>query len=348
MTSQSLRDLQIYEGGNLGPFIVESFLGEGGFGVVAKCYDPQNNRPLAIKVNKNDQKIFHQARQEITNLRRLQSLDPDNYNIVKWYGFFFHMDSVCLSFELLDQSLYDYIQSSKGQFFPVPEMRSVLKQMTSALSHLSSIGLVHGDLKPENIMVVDRHSKPLKVKLIDFGLARPVSDCHDGAWVQTLCYRAPEVLMQLPYDEAVDMWTLGVTAAEIAIGFMLYPGHTEYNVLSYITQLQGQPEDHVVDKSLNPGYFFTPEDAAPRRWRLKSPEEFQAESGYLPQLKYHSLDSLDDLEKRMDLQRGHEEDHHLLMDLVKKMLDTDPEQRIKPHEVLQHPFMTEIVPPKIL
>ncbi|CAJ1055042.1 homeodomain-interacting protein kinase 2-like [Xyrichtys novacula] len=150
--------------------------------------------------------------------------------------------------------------------------------------------------------------------------------------------------MQLPYDEAVDMWTLGVTAAEMATGYMLYPGDTEYDVLSYITQLQGQPEDHVVDKSLNPGYFFTPEDAAPRRWRLKSPEEFEQQSGYLPQLKYHSLDSLDDLEELMDLQRGHEEDHHLFMDLVKKMLDTDPEQRIKPHEVLQHPFMTEMVP----
>ncbi|CAJ1087230.1 homeodomain-interacting protein kinase 2-like [Xyrichtys novacula] len=46
----------------------------------------------------------------------------------------------------------------------------------------------------------------------------------------------------------------------------------------------------------------------------------------------------------MDLQRGHDKDYHLFVDLIKKMMDTDPEQRIKPHEVLQHPFTTEIVP----
>ena len=104
------QELGIYEGSVLGSYTVESFLGAGGFGVVAKCFNTETKQRVAIKVNKNGQEFHEQATVEIANLRKLQRLDADKCNMVKWYGSFVHNDSICLTFELLDQSLHHYIR----------------------------------------------------------------------------------------------------------------------------------------------------------------------------------------------------------------------------------------------
>lgn len=62
-------------------------------------------------------------------------------------------------------------------------------QLTTALAHLESAGIIHADIKPENIMVVDRRQLPLKVKLIDFGMASHVAAVAPGSCVPSLWYR---------------------------------------------------------------------------------------------------------------------------------------------------------------
>uniref|UniRef100_A0A3P9CZ44 Protein kinase domain-containing protein n=1 Tax=Maylandia zebra TaxID=106582 RepID=A0A3P9CZ44_9CICH len=64
-------------------------------------------------------------------------------------------------------------------------------------------------------MVVNRHESPIKVKLIDFGLACPASAVMPGDRVGTVGYSAPEVMLGLPYNEAADMWSLGLVAVEL-------------------------------------------------------------------------------------------------------------------------------------
>uniref|UniRef100_A0A8C4E2L1 Protein kinase domain-containing protein n=1 Tax=Dicentrarchus labrax TaxID=13489 RepID=A0A8C4E2L1_DICLA len=222
---------------------VESFLGEGGFGFVTKCHNLVTDEMEAIKVNKNLPSVFHQARAEIAILKRLQCLDPDTSNIVKWNGYFFDRDHICLNFELLDQSLYSYMVGRDFRGLSMAELRPILFQLATTLSHLRSMDIVHADLKPDNVMIVDSKKQPLKVKLIDFGLARPVSAVEPGVCVQTTWYRAPEVMLHLPFDEAIDMWSLGLVAAELATGSPLYPGDTDYDVLRFILETQGQPAD---------------------------------------------------------------------------------------------------------
>uniref|UniRef100_A0AAZ1WVF4 Protein kinase domain-containing protein n=1 Tax=Oreochromis aureus TaxID=47969 RepID=A0AAZ1WVF4_OREAU len=211
---------------------VEAFLGEGGFGIVAKCRDTKTNRAVAIKVNKSRPDILQQAKLEIFILEQLRRLDPDAANIVKWDGFFHDGERVCLNFELLDQCL---------------EVGPILRQLTNALSHLGSVGIVHADLKSGNIMVVNRHESPIKVKLIDFGLACPASAVMPGDRVGTVGYSAPEVMLGLPFNEASDMWSLGLVAVELGTGVPLYPGNEDYDVLKFIIETQGQPPDHVLD-----------------------------------------------------------------------------------------------------
>uniref|UniRef100_A0A8C4NUP2 Protein kinase domain-containing protein n=1 Tax=Dicentrarchus labrax TaxID=13489 RepID=A0A8C4NUP2_DICLA len=258
---------------------VESFLGEGGFGFVTKCHNLVTDKMEAIKVNKNHPSVFHQARAEIAILKRLQCLDPDTCNIVKWNGYFFDRDHVCLNFELLDQSLYSYMVGRDFRGLSMAELRPILFQLATTLSHLRSMDIVHADLKPDNVMIVDSKKQPLKVKLIDFGLARPVSAVEPGVCVQTTWYRAPEVMLHLPFDEAIDVWSLGLVAAELATG----------------------------------------NDVCQR------------------------LKCLDDLEHLM-MDSDHQTEQRLLVDLIKRMLELDPDQRIKPLEVLQHPFFAQSPP----
>ncbi|KAM7393737.1 hypothetical protein PAMP_020587 [Pampus punctatissimus] len=105
-----------------------------------------------------------------------------------------------------------------------------LEELSTALLHLKALEIMHADLKPENIMVVDRRQEPLQVKIIDFGLALHVSNAVQGSCVQSLWYRAPEVMLGLAFMEPIDMWSLGLVAAEIALGFPLFPGNHEYDM----------------------------------------------------------------------------------------------------------------------
>uniref|UniRef100_A0A669B616 Protein kinase domain-containing protein n=1 Tax=Oreochromis niloticus TaxID=8128 RepID=A0A669B616_ORENI len=279
--------------------MVESFLGEGGFGVVTRCRNTKNNQIVAIKVNKSYPEILQQAKHEIFILEQLQRLNPDRCNIVEWNGYFLDGERICLNFELLDQSLWDYIGGWNNQGLPIRELRPILHQIANALFHLGSVGIVHADLKPANIMVVNRHESPVKVKLIDFGLACPASAVSPGYRVGTVGYCAPEVMLGIPYDEAIDMWALGLVAVELATGVPLYPGEDDYDVLKFIIETQGQLPDHLLESGLYTNCYFIEDNYYEQR-----PENGQ----------------------------------QLFVRLIKQMLALDANQRITPSEVLKHPF----------
>uniref|UniRef100_A0A3P9C5A5 Protein kinase domain-containing protein n=1 Tax=Maylandia zebra TaxID=106582 RepID=A0A3P9C5A5_9CICH len=290
--------------------MVEAFLGEGSFGVVTKCRDTKNNKTVAIKVNKSDPEILLQAKLEIFILEQLRRLDPDRCNIVEWNGYFLDGERICLNFELLDQSLSDYIGDRNNQGLPMREIRPILNQLANALFHLGSVGIVHADLKPVNIMVVNRSESQVKVKLIDFGIACNTSAVIPGDCVGTIGYCAPEIMLGTPYDEAIDMWSLGLVAVELATGVPLYPGEDDYDVLKFIIETQGQLPDHLLESGLL---------------------SIQGNSIY-------KLKRLDDLEQLLKVRRGPENGQTLFVRLIKEMLALDANQRITPSEVLKHPF----------
>uniref|UniRef100_A0AAQ6A0I8 Protein kinase domain-containing protein n=1 Tax=Amphiprion ocellaris TaxID=80972 RepID=A0AAQ6A0I8_AMPOC len=294
-----MTNLGITEGCKLGScHTVEDILGEGGFGLVAKCRNTQTKKTVAVKVNKGEEGVFQQAIEEIAILKQLRRLNPDTCNIVQWDGFFFDKERICLTFELLDQSLHQYLQEQNQYGLPMGELRSVLHQLATALSYVHSINIIHADLKPVNIMVVDRHQHPVRVKVIDFGLACPVSEAQQGMRLGTLWYRAPEMSLGVPLSQAFDMWALGLVMAELAMGCQLYPGRTDYDVLRFI--------------------FFIKQNNGATRWRFKSPQDI----------------SLDEIEKHME----QHPDRFMFVSLLKDMLHLDPRRRITAREVLEHPF----------
>ena len=73
-----------------------------------------------------------------------------------------------------------------------------------------------------------------RVKVIDFGSASHVSKTVCNTYLQSRYYRAPEIILGLPFCEAIDMWSLGCVVAELFLGWPLYPGSSEYDQIRYV------------------------------------------------------------------------------------------------------------------
>lgn len=105
-------------------------------------------------------------------------------------------------------------------------------------------------------MLVDPMRQPYRVKVIDFGSASHVSKAVCNTYLQSRYYRAPEIILGLPYCEAIDMWSLGCVVAELFLGWPLYPGSSEYDQIRYISQTQGLPTEHMLNNASKTTKFF--------------------------------------------------------------------------------------------
>ena len=111
-------------------------------------------------------------------------------------------------------------------------------QILNSLKMLKQHSIIHCDLKPENIMLVD--SKKTDIKLIDFG-----SSCFEAnqiyTYIQSRFYRAPEIMLGIRYSTAIDMWSFGCILVELFTGFPIYPGESESEQMSLIMEINGLP-----------------------------------------------------------------------------------------------------------
>ncbi|KAI5131742.1 Homeodomain-Interacting Protein Kinase 3 [Manis pentadactyla] len=327
---------------------VLDFLGRGTFGQVVKCWKRGTNEIVAIKILKNHPSYARQGQIEVSILARLSTENADEYNFVRAYECFQHRNHTCLVFEMLEQNLYDFLKQNKFSPLPLKVIRPILQQVATALKKLKSLGLIHADLKPENIMLVDPVRQPYRVKVIDFGSASHVSKTVCSTYLQSRYYRAPEIILGLPFCEAIDMWSLGCVIAELFLGWPLYPGALEYDQIRYISQTQGLPGEQLLNVGTkSTRFFFRETDISHSGWRLKTLEEHEAETGMKSKeaRKYifNSLDDIVHVNTVMDLEGSdllaEKADRREFVSLLKKMLLIDADLRITPAETLNHPFV---------
>uniref|UniRef100_A0A3B5K202 Protein kinase domain-containing protein n=1 Tax=Takifugu rubripes TaxID=31033 RepID=A0A3B5K202_TAKRU len=311
-------------------------LGQGTFGQVVKCYNYKTGRFEAVKILKSKSDVISMAEQEIQILKRLQCLDPDKCHIVKFNNFFFDKQGICLSFELLDLDLLNYIWNIKSPTLngglALSEVRAITHQLATALLHLRSIGIIHGDIKPSNIMVKDCQERSVKVKLGDFGGSQFCGNINSCTCVHTRCYSPPEVLLNCPFDEAIDMWSLGITLVFAALGTTFIPYNNTYDILKFINNIMGQPPDHVLDNDIK----------TRPKWSIKTVEQYEHETGAISMKHLGELSGFDDIKDEIILKQGPQTGVDLFLDLIQKMLDVDPKKRIMPLGVLLHSFLAPI------
>ncbi|KAM4592875.1 homeodomain-interacting protein kinase 3 isoform 2-T2 [Odontesthes bonariensis] len=328
---------------------VLDFLGRGTFGQVVKCWKRGTGEVVAVKILKNHPSYARQGQIEVGILARLSGENADEHNLVRAFECFQHRSHTCLVFEMLEQNLYDFLKQNKFSPLPLKVIRPVLQQVATALKKLKSMGLIHADLKPENIMLVDPVRQPYRVKVIDFGSASHVSKAVCSTYLQSRYYRAPEIILGLPFCEAIDMWSLGCVIAELFLGWPLYPGALEYDQIRYISQTQGLPGEHLLNVGTKTARFFCKElDSPYAAWRIKSTDEHETETGMKSKeaRKYifSCLDDIAHVNLIMNLEGSdllaEKADRREFVSLLKKMLLIDAEERIAPAEALIHPFVT--------
>nr|XP_040018651.1 LOW QUALITY PROTEIN: homeodomain-interacting protein kinase 3-like [Gasterosteus aculeatus aculeatus] len=331
---------------------VLEFLGRGTFGQVVKCWKRGTSEVVAVKILKNHPSYARQGQIEVEILARLSSENADEHNVVRALECFQHRSHTCLVFEMLEQNLYDFLKRNKFSPLPLKIIRPVLQQVATALKKLKSLGLIHADLKPENIMLVDPSRQPYRVKVIDFGSASHVSKAVCSTYLQSRYYRAPEIILGLPFSEAIDMWSLGCVIAELFLGWPLYPGAMEYDQIRYISQTQGVPAEQLLNKGTKTSRFFCKESNSPyASWRLKSKcttEEHEKETGLKSkEARKYIFSCLDDiahvnvvLSPDGSAMQAEKADRREFVSLLRSMLLIDAEDRTVPTSVLNHPFLT--------
>ncbi|CAD5221648.1 unnamed protein product [Bursaphelenchus xylophilus] len=326
---------------------VLEFLGKGTFGQVVKAWKKGTNEICAIKILKKHPSYARQGQIEVNILSQLSNENAEEFNFVRAFECFSHKSHTCLVFEMLEQNLYDFLKQNKFTPLPMYHIRPILQQVLTALLKLKQLELIHADLKPENIMLVDPQNQPFRVKVIDFGSASHRSKAVTNTYLQSRYYRAPEIILGLPFKESIDMWSLGCVIAELFLGWPLYPGASEYDQIRFIVQTQGLPPQQMLENATKTNRFFRQIRNPTPYWRLKDPGEFEAENSIKSKetRKYvfnclddiaalhvpNDMDSIDTMCEKADRQE--------FVDILKLMLSMDQEKRLTPSGGLQHKFV---------
>ncbi|XP_028307034.1 homeodomain-interacting protein kinase 1-like [Gouania willdenowi] len=234
-------------------YTIIEFIGYGFFGKVAKCQVNSTSELVAIKILDTFQQ---DVEDELSMLSKISVLDPDQFNLVKFHERFEYSSYTCYVFELLEMDLVQFIETKMGDSIYVNQIRPIAKQMLVALQGLKSLGIMHTDIKPDNVMLVNTEKDKFHVKLIDFGLAIPFSSATQGELLQPISYRAPEVILGLPYTEAIDMWGLGCTLATLYLKYNLFPVRCEYLVMKAMVEYLGMPSDDQLIFGMRTKRFF--------------------------------------------------------------------------------------------
>jgi homeodomain interacting protein kinase len=140
-------------------------LGKGTFGEVAKGWRRSTGEMVAIKILKNDAYRSRIIKNELKLLRCMRGLDPDEAHVIRFLEFFHDAFKFYLVFELLEQNLFEFQKENNFAPLPARHIRTVTLQVLRALARLKELAIIHADLKPENIMLVDQTRCPFRVKV---------------------------------------------------------------------------------------------------------------------------------------------------------------------------------------
>ncbi|CAJ1375182.1 unnamed protein product, partial [Effrenium voratum] len=229
-------------------------LGEGAFAQVLKCWSPKHGY-VAVKVLKHRsfcEEVSLEAEAEAAILRSLA-----HPHIVRMLDFFELEGHVCLALELLGLTLLQLLEGHV-QGLRQETVKEIARQVLLALEYLGRLELIHGDLKPENVLMDPgcRARGRLHVKVADFGAARRISD--EEVTIQTLPYRAPEVLLGgRRICCKVDVWSLGAICIELYTGEPLFDHQfTQEEVVAGIDQLLGPIPEEMLCRGTRTAEFF--------------------------------------------------------------------------------------------
>ena len=354
-------NLIVHVGDIINNYYMVDLLGQGISGRVYEVYKINDaKKRYAMKIIKNKKVYRNQSLIElkiVTTLNKNTSLkDHIDSHIIYIYDYFFYQEHLCIVFELLNENLYQLLQHNHLQGISLNSINFIIKQTLEAIEQVHILGIIHCDIKPENILLkinVESNKSDISVKLTDFGSACMKNNPIFSV-VQSLFYRAPEVLLGIPYTQAIDIWSIGLVAIELFLGEPLLPGYSDYDQLIKIISLFGKiPDDMLMRNGKKISNYYT-YDQEKKEFTLRSPKEGEIfdekENIYNTDYKIpFNISSLDDLltmkrdSKIKGVEMNNSQDSTELITFIhflKCMLIITPEKRWTAKELLKHPFIT--------
>mmetsp|Transcript_44763 Transcript_44763/g.96558 ORF Transcript_44763/g.96558 Transcript_44763/m.96558 type:complete len:479 (-) Transcript_44763:24-1460(-) len=241
---------------------------------------------------------------------------------------------ICLALEWLQVSLFDVVRSTGNRGLHLSSVSTVLRQLLQQLAVLHANNCTHTDIKHKNCCVADSSHRFEKssdgvdravllrpdAKLIDYGNATFEGEAKVHP-IHTKQFRAPEVLINHKdgWGPASDIWTLGVTAAYLVSGRLLFDSHNAEQIAARMVDALGP--------------FPTEFLAGAKDGRVRKQAEAAAKEGSTPSLKSFLGFGKGSTASQMA------NDEELCLDLLKRLLALSPTERISAAEALNHPFV---------
>ena len=228
-------------------------LGRGVFSAVVKAQDTKDgDKDVAIKIIRNNDVMHRAGLKEVNILNKLAEADPhDKKHLVRLHRSFEHKNHLCLVFESLHMNLREVLKKfGKDVGINIKAVRVYAHQLFLSLSLLGKCNILHSDIKPDNILVTESKSM---LKLCDLGSASDTSENDITPYLVSRFYRAPEIILGLSYDPALDMWSVACTLYEMSTGQILFPGRSNNHMLRLIMDVKGK----FPNKMLRRGQFMS-------------------------------------------------------------------------------------------
>jgi TPR repeat protein/tRNA A-37 threonylcarbamoyl transferase component Bud32 len=213
----------------IGHYEIRELLGEGGIGQVHVGYDSVLEREVAIKSLRpellNDKNFVDRFRAEATSLARL-----NHPNITTLYSLLPEGRNLYMIMELVRGDTLDTLLKKRNGPLAVKESLAIIAQAADGLSYAHSMGIIHRDVKPANLMITAAGL----LKIMDFGIARVRGSqrlTRDGTMVGTLAYMAPEQLRGEGGDERSDLYSLAIVLYELLTGATPFVADSDYDLM---------------------------------------------------------------------------------------------------------------------
>jgi dual specificity tyrosine-phosphorylation-regulated kinase 2/3/4 len=222
---------------------IEKVLATTHFSTVLQCLNVFDKKKVCLKVIHNQKETFDQGLDEIKIMNLLQKAlrnKPGQKHIVRMIEFFYFKESLSIVYELLGENLFMITSSpSYSMLFKRDNLVRIVRQLLTALSFIHKQGIIHADVKPENILLATpisqmRSIHNLDIKLADFGSSCYLTDTLT-TYIQSKSYRSPEVIVGGAYDTKIDIWSLGCVLGELVSGEVLFEATSLKEMLTKVS-----------------------------------------------------------------------------------------------------------------
>lgn len=284
-------------------------VGNGSFGVVFQTKLSPSGEDAAIKRVLQDKRFKNRELQIMRIVRHPNIVELKAY----YYSNGERKDEVYLNLvlEFVPETVYRasrYFNKMKTTM-PILEVKLYIYQLFRSLAYIHSQGICHRDIKPQNLLL-DPSTGILK--LCDFGSAKILVENEPNvSYICSRYYRAPELIFGATnYTPKIDVWSTGCVMAELMLGQPLFPGESGIDQLVEIIKVLGTPTREQI-RTMNPNYM----------------------EHKFPQIKPHPFAKV--------FRKASAE----AIDLISKLLEYTPTQRLSAVEAMCHPFFDELRDP---